>query len=165
MLIDLCIFIVLFNIPTAVVLSMWIGVGGWGWPSSWSIRRMIRASWVLMKSAPNSDSAADAATSFSMVHVMAMLPLSLMFSPLRGVLPKKKYPPALLMPRDAVRYDASEWMLSTILDALNWMILFGLVCIYCKRCLTRCIVRYVGLVCSVAMALRDNKIVRSTALA
>ena len=57
---------------TAVVLSMLIGVGGWGWPSSWSISRMISASWVLMKSAPNPASEADAATSFSMVHVMAM---------------------------------------------------------------------------------------------
>ena len=119
----------------------------------------------LMKSAPNSASEADEATSFSMVHVMAMLPLSLIFSPLRGMLPRKKYPPALLMPRDVVRYDASEWMLSTILDALNWMISFGLVCIYCKRCWTRCIVRSVGLACSAAMVLRDNKIVISTALA
>ena len=88
---------------------------------------MILASWVLMKSATNSASTADAATSFSIVHVMATLPLSLIFSPLRGMLPGKKYPPALLLPRDAVRYDASEWMLSTIPDALNWMIAFGLV--------------------------------------
>ena len=119
MLLDLCIFIVLFTIPTDVVLSMWIGVGGWGWPSSWRIRCMIHASWVLMKSAPNSASSADAATHFSMVHVMAMLPLSLIFSLLRGMLTRKKCPPALLLPRDVVRYDASEWMLSTILDALN----------------------------------------------
>ena len=118
-----------------------------------------------MKSAPNSDSAADAATSFSMVHVMDMLPLSLIFYPLRGMLPRKKYPPALLLPRDAVRYDASEWMLSTISDALNWIIAFGLVCIYCKRCWNHCIVSSVGLACSAAMALRDNKIARSTALA
>ena len=83
---------------------------------------MIHASWVLMKSAPNSASAADAATSFIMVHVMAMLPLSLIFSPLRGMLPRNKYPPVLLLPRYAVRYDASEWLLRTILDALNWMI-------------------------------------------
>ena len=151
--------------PTAVVLSMWIGVGGWGWPSSWSISGMILASWVLMKSAPNSASAADAATSFSMVHVMATLPLSLIFSLLRGTLPRKKYPPALLLPRDAVRYEASEWTLSTISDALNWMIAFGLVCIYCKRCWTRCIVFSVGLACSAAMELRDNNIVKSTALA
>ena len=139
MLLDLCLFIVFFTIPTAVVLSMWIGVGGWGWPSSWSIRRMIRASWLLMKIAPNSASVADTATSFNMVHVVAMLPLSLIFYPLCGVLPRNKYPPALLLPRDAVRYDASEWMLSTIADALNWMILFGLVCIYCQRFSTRCI--------------------------
>ena len=72
MLLDLCLFIVLFTIPTDVVLSMWIGVGGWGWPSSWSISRMILASWLLMKSAPNYASASDAATSFSMVHVMAI---------------------------------------------------------------------------------------------
>ena len=91
---------------------------------------MICASWVLMKSAPNSASVADAATSFSMVHVMAMLPLSLIFSLLRGMLPRKKYPLALLMYGDAVRYDAYEWMLITISDALNWIIAFGLVCIY-----------------------------------
>ena len=89
MLLDLCLFIVLFTIPTDVVLPMWIGVGGWGWPSSWSIRRMIRASWLLMKSAPNYASAADAETSFNMVHVVAMLPLSLIFSPLRGMLLKQ----------------------------------------------------------------------------
>ena len=87
-----------------------------------------------MKSPPNYASASDSATSFSMVHVMAMLPLSLIFYPLRGILPRKKYPPALLLPQDSVRYDASEWMLSTISDALNWMIAFGLVWIYCKRC-------------------------------
>ena len=126
---------------------------------------MIRASWVLMKSAPNYASAADAATSFSMVHVMAMLPLSLIFSLLRGMLPGKKYPPDLLLPWDAVRYDASDCMLSTISYALNWMISFGLVCIYFNRCCTHCIVRSVGLDCSVAMALIYNKIVRSTALA
>ena len=67
---------------------------------------MICASWVLMKSAPNYDSSEDAATSFSMVHVMAMLPLSMIFYPLRGMLPRKKYPPDLLLPRYAVRYDA-----------------------------------------------------------
>ena len=65
--------------PTAILLSMWIGVGGWGWPSSWSISRIILASWVLMKSEPNSASAADAVTSFSMVPVMAMLPLWLCY--------------------------------------------------------------------------------------
>ena len=126
---------------------------------------MICDSWVIMKSAPNSDSAADAATSFSMVHVMAMLPLSLTVYPLRGMLPRKKYPPALLLPRDAVRYDAYECMLSTISDAMNWMISFGLVCVYCKRCWTRCIVRSVGFAYYAAMAMRDNTIVRSTALA
>ena len=107
---------------------------GWGWPSSWSMRRIIRASWVLMKSAPNSASAANVATSFSMVHVMAILPSSLIFSPLRGILTRKQYPPDLILPRDAVRYDAYEWMLSTILYDLNLMIAFGFVCIYCKRC-------------------------------
>ena len=99
-----------------------------------------------------------------MVHVMAMLPLSLTFYLLRGTLPRKKYPLALLLPWDAVRYEASEWMLSTTSDALNWMISFGLVCMYYKRCWTRCIVHSVGLACSAAMALRDNKIVISTAL-
>ena len=126
---------------------------------------MIRVSWLLMKIAPNSASVADTATSFSMVHVMVMLPLSLIFSLLRGMLPRKKYPPALPLPWDAVSYGASEWMLGTILNALNLMIAFGLVCIYCKRCWTRRIVHSVGFASSAAMAVKDNNIVISTARA
>ena len=105
---------------------------------------MVCASLLLMKSAPDSASAADAETSFSMVHVMAMLPSSLIFSLLRVMLTRKKYLPALLLPWDEVRYDAYEWMLITILDSLNWIIVSGLVCIYFKRCWNRCIVTSVG---------------------
>ena len=60
----------LFTIPTAVVLSTWVGVGGCGCPSSNSVKRMILASCVFKNNAPNSASAADAATNLRIAHVM-----------------------------------------------------------------------------------------------
>ena len=70
---------VLFTIPTAVVLSTCTGVGGCGWPNSSSISLSILASWALRKSAPNSASAADAATSLKIAQVMWILPFNWMF--------------------------------------------------------------------------------------
>jgi hypothetical protein len=51
---------------------------------------MILASCAFRKRAPNSASAADAATSFRMVHVMWIVPFSLIGSPSCGRLPRKK---------------------------------------------------------------------------
>lgn len=96
---------------------MWIGVGGCGWPSSLRVSLIILASLALRNRAPSSASAADDATNFRMVHKMAMAPLSLMGSPSRGMLPRKKYPDALLFESFALRYDASECTLSIMSDA------------------------------------------------
>ena len=65
---------VLFTIPITVVLSMLISVAGCGWPNSWSVSQIILACCALRKNAPNSASAADAATIFRMDRAMCMLP-------------------------------------------------------------------------------------------
>ena len=64
------------KMPCAVVLSVLSGVGGWGWPSSTIIRRMIRVSFVFTNSAQHSALAANAATFFKIVHPITILPLS-----------------------------------------------------------------------------------------
>ena len=66
---------VVFIIPTAVVLSTWMGVGGCAWPNSSRVSRKILTSIAFMNSAPNSTSAADAATNFKMVQLVRMAPL------------------------------------------------------------------------------------------
>ena len=57
---DCCLFIAWFTMHTAVVLLMWIDVGGYECPSLWRVNRSILALRALMKSAPSSTSAADA---------------------------------------------------------------------------------------------------------
>ena len=104
---------------------MWIGVGGCECPSSCNVNRSIFASRALRKSAPSSASAADAATSFRMAHVMCMLPLRRMGLFASGRLPRKKYPPARLRALPADRYEASECTLSIISDARNLMTALG----------------------------------------
>ena len=98
----------LLNIPTAVVLSTWIGVAGCGCPSSMRMRQITLASCAFKNNAPNLSSAADAATSLRIAHVIKILPFSLIGSPSSGKLPRKKNLPAWLRARDAVRYEASE---------------------------------------------------------
>ncbi len=85
-----CCLIVLLTMPTVVVLSMWIGVGGCGWPSLARISQRTLASCALRNRAPNSTSAAEAATSLSIVHVMWIVPLSFIGSLSVGRLPRKK---------------------------------------------------------------------------
>ena len=46
--------------PFAVLLSVFIGVAGWGKPNSSEVTLMGAASWAFMKRAPTSASAADA---------------------------------------------------------------------------------------------------------
>jgi hypothetical protein len=93
---DLCCLIMLLTIPTVVVLSMCIGVGGCVWPSSARMSHKTLASCAFKKSAPSSTSAAEAVTSLRMVHVIRMAPFSLIRSPSWGILPRKKWPPAQL---------------------------------------------------------------------
>ena len=122
---DRCLFIVLFTMPTLVVLSMWIGVGSCECPSLWGVNHSILALRVLRNSAPSSDSAADAATSLRMAQVMCMLPLRLMGLFAFGRLPLKKYPPTRLHGLPADRYDASECTVSIISDERNPMTALG----------------------------------------
>ena len=82
--------------------------GGCGCPNSCNISRITFASWAFKNSAPSSASAADAATNFSIEHVIIMFPLRKIGSPSFGKLPRKKYPPALLLAFVALNYDASK---------------------------------------------------------
>lgn len=75
MLLDFCLFRVLFTIPTVVELSMWMGVGGCGWPNSSSVSRSIFASFAFKNNAPNSASAAEAATNRRTVLTTRTAPL------------------------------------------------------------------------------------------
>ena len=78
----------------------------------------ILASCVLRKRAPNYASAAEAATSFRIAHVIiAMFPLSLIGFPFTGTVPMKKYPLARDRACEAVRYDASECTLRIMSEA------------------------------------------------
>ncbi len=60
---------VLFAIPTVVVLSQWMGVlGSYGWPILVSVSQNIIPVWQLWYySVPSSTSVADATTNFNMV--------------------------------------------------------------------------------------------------
>ncbi len=87
---DHCCLMELFTMPTAVVFSQCIGVGGYGCPSSFSARHMILASSALRKRAPSSASAADAATQLRIVAFVRTAPLRPMGHPSFGSNHKKK---------------------------------------------------------------------------
>ena len=110
--------------PTAVVLSMCIGIGGCVCPISCNVSRMILACCALWNSAASSAAAADAATIFKIVHREWMDPLSLIFVLFLGMELRKKCPPALLLAFDAVKYEASECMLRIMSDALYRIVAF-----------------------------------------
>ena len=61
--------------PSAVVLSVCIGVGGCLWPIVSNARRAGIASLQLMKRAPNSASAAEDMTAFMICEMVRMYPL------------------------------------------------------------------------------------------
>ena len=61
--------------PVALDLSQWIGVEGWGFPSSRNVSLTIFASFAFKNSATNYSSAADAATNFSIVQRVKIAPL------------------------------------------------------------------------------------------
>ena len=56
---DLLYFKVSFAIPSAHLLLVVMGVGGWGCPRLESVSRSVSVSFILWKSAPSSASAAD----------------------------------------------------------------------------------------------------------
>ncbi len=59
---------VVFAMPTAVELSPWIGVGGWGCPISSRVSLNIVACLQLRNRAPSSALAAEATTKHKMAH-------------------------------------------------------------------------------------------------
>ena len=61
--------------PVDVVLSQWIGVGGWGIKRYNSVSLIIFAYFLFQNSAPNYSPADDAATNFSIVQRMKISPL------------------------------------------------------------------------------------------
>ncbi len=67
--------ILLFITPSAIVLSVWIGVRGCGWPILVSICRRYLPSFAFKNSAPSSASATDDMTTFMMVTFVMMAPL------------------------------------------------------------------------------------------
>ena len=97
-----CRFIVLFTIPTAVVLSTWIGIGGCKCPNSCRVSRIIFACYAFSKSAPSSASAADAASILRTLHKKCIAPFRMMGYLFFGIDPRKKCPPVLLLALDAV---------------------------------------------------------------
>ena len=97
MLCDGCCFTVLFAMPAAVSLSQYMGVGGCGWPSSSSLSLMIFASFAFKNIAPNSASAADAATNLRIVQSVRIGPFSRMGCSSSGFHPRKKWPAARLL--------------------------------------------------------------------
>ena len=59
---DLFFLTVAVTMPSAAELSVFVGVGGWGKPSSWSVMRRGTAVFLLWNSPPTSDLDADATT-------------------------------------------------------------------------------------------------------
>ena len=74
-----------------------MGVGGCGWKSSANLSQMVRHYLALMKSAPNSASAADDAKNFKMTQRVKTAPLSVMGSPYLVTEPREKWPDARLL--------------------------------------------------------------------
>ena len=93
----------LLTIPTVVVLSIWIGVGGWVWPNSVRAILITLASLAFRNKAPNSASAAEDATNLRTEQSEWMGPFSLMGVLSFGRDPKKKCPPAQLWAFGAVK--------------------------------------------------------------
>ncbi len=69
---------VLFAMSTAVELSQWIGVGGWGCPISFSVSLNTEACLQLRNRAPSLASAAEATTKRKMAHEVKNAPFNLM---------------------------------------------------------------------------------------
>ena len=97
MLHDRCRFTVLFAMPTAVASSQCMGVGGCGWPSSSSVSLVIFASFAFKNIAPNSASAADAATNLRIMQSVRIGPFRRMGQSSSGSQPRKKWPDARLL--------------------------------------------------------------------
>ena len=89
-LLNLCLFTVLFAMPVAVALSQWIGVGGCEYPSYRNVSLMILDYFLFRNSAPSSASASDATINLSIWHSVNITPLRCMGCLSCGLRPRKK---------------------------------------------------------------------------
>ncbi len=85
--------ILLVSRSFAVLVSVWIGVGGWGWLSSLSMWRMEMAFFALMKMAPSSASTVEDMTARIICEMLRMAPLFVGMSSLPAI---NMCPPARL---------------------------------------------------------------------
>ena len=92
-----CFLMVPLTMPSAVALSYLMGFGVCGLPSSDNFSRMVRPPFTFMNISPNSDSAADDATIFKMVHSVNISPFNVMGYPSLWTELRKKWPDALLL--------------------------------------------------------------------
>ena len=109
-------FTTLFAMPAAVALSQCMGVGGCGWPSSSSVSLMIFASFAFNNIAPNSASAADAATNLRILQSVRIGPFRRMGCLSSGSQPRKKWPAARLLESFAESYNVSECTFNIMSD-------------------------------------------------
>ena len=108
--------------PSAVVLSVCIGVGGCLWTIYLSEWRDGMASRKLMKRAPSSASAAEDMTALIIFVMVITAPL---LGGMAEFLDMKKCPPSLLRAFVSEIYEASLWPARNILLALYVMIASG----------------------------------------
>ena len=109
---DLRCLTVLLAMPTTFALSVWIGVGGWGWPISPNVVHNVVASLALLYNAPSSASVADDITFFRILLVVCIAPL--LGGSVTGGLAlftlfcvRIKWPPTRLLARGSELYEAS----------------------------------------------------------
>jgi hypothetical protein len=155
-------WILLFITPSAVVLSVWIGVRGCGWPILVSICQRYTASFAFKNNAPNSASAAKDYTAF-MIVAFVMIPLLLGGS--WSLFDRKKCPPALLLAFFSLQNPALLCMHKIILLAEYVIIASSCVAQQSSNCFIVSIVVCVSVACLVPIALSVGRIVGLTALA
>ena len=106
--------ILLVTTPIEVVLSFFIGVGGFLWPIVSNVWRSGIASLQLMNRVPNSASDAEDMTAFMVCEIVWTDPL---FGGMAELLDMNKLPPALLLAFDYDGWDAPLWAGRIILEA------------------------------------------------
>ena len=110
MVLDLFCLIVLLAKPTAVVLSTWIGMGGWGCPISTRYVLMGMLTYAVINPDPISDSDAESITNFIILAITCLGPLMGYCAgdfPGTGLLLRKKWQPILFIVLTIDKKDAS----------------------------------------------------------
>ena len=103
--------------PVAVALSQWIGVGGCGCPSSRNVSLMILDYFLFKNNALNYTSAANSEKFLSIWHSVHIYSFRWMGYLSCGFHPMKKCLDSRICAYLSDKYDASDWMLSIMLDA------------------------------------------------